>query len=235
MAKPIVLIAEELSPATVEALGPDFDVKTVDGTDRAALLAALPNAKALLVRSATQVDAEAIAAGKELVVVARAGVGLDNVDIKAATAAGIMVVNAPTSNVISAAELAIGHLLSLARFLPDANESMKAGEWKRSKFTGVEFFDKTVGIVGLGRIGALVAERLAGFGVTLIAYDPFVPPADVEAVRAAVDDRTGGGRWSRRGAGGEGCNIVSITVVAIRPVPASFGRSCSPKSRRRSW
>ena len=177
MAKPIVLIAEELSPATVEALGPDFDVRTVDGTDRVALLAALPNAKALLVRSATQVNAEAIAAGKELVVVARAGVGLDNIDIKAATTAGIMVVNAPTSNVISAAELAIGHLLSLARFLPDANESMKAGEWTRSKFTGVEFFDKTVGIVGLGRIGALVAERLAGFGVTLIAYDPFVPPA----------------------------------------------------------
>ena len=177
MAKPIVVIAEELSPATVDALGPDFDVRFVDGTDRAALLAALPGAKALLVRSATVVDAEAIDAGTDLVVVARAGVGLDNVDIKTATAAGIMVVNAPTSNVISAAELAIGHLLSLARFIPDANVSTKAGEWKRSQFTGVEFFDKTVGIVGLGRIGALVAERLAGFGVNLVAYDPFVPPA----------------------------------------------------------
>ena len=177
MAKPIVLIAEELSPATVEALGPDFDVRQVDGTNRSELLAALPGAKALLVRSATKVDAEAIAAGHNLVVVARAGVGLDNVDIKAATAAGIMVVNAPTSNVISAAELAIGHLLSLARFIPNANVSMKAGEWNRSTFTGVEFFDKTVGIVGLGRIGALVAERLAGFGVALVAYDPFVPPA----------------------------------------------------------
>ncbi|MEY4898816.1 MAG: hypothetical protein RL294_627 [Actinomycetota bacterium] len=177
MAKPLVLIAEELSPATVEALGPDFDVRHVDGTDRAALLAAVPGAKALLVRSATMVDAEVIAAGSELVVVARAGVGLDNVDIKAATAAGIMVVNAPTSNVISAAELAIGHLLSLARFIPDADASTRAGQWNRSKFTGVEFFDKTVGIVGLGRIGALVAERLAGFGVNLIAYDPFVAPA----------------------------------------------------------
>jgi D-3-phosphoglycerate dehydrogenase len=177
VAKPIVVIAEELSPATLDALGPDFDIRHVDGTDRAALLAALPGAKALLVRSATAVDAEAIAAGSDLVVVARAGVGLDNVDIKTATAAGIMVVNAPTSNVISAAELAIGHLLSLARFIPDANVSTKAGEWKRSQFTGVEFFDKTVGIVGLGRIGALVAERLAGFGVNLVAYDPFVPPA----------------------------------------------------------
>ena len=177
MAKPIVLIAEELSPATVDALGPDFDVRSVDGTDRAELLKALPGAKAILIRSATRIDEEAIKAGSDLVVIARAGVGLDNVDIKAATTAGIMVVNAPTSNVISAAELAIGHLLSLARFIPDANASMKAGEWKRSKFTGVEFFDKTVGIVGLGRIGALVAERLAGFGVSLIAYDPFVPPA----------------------------------------------------------
>lgn len=177
MAKPIVVIAEELSPATLDALGPDFDVRHVDGTDRQALLAALPGAKALLVRSATKVDAEVFAAGSELVVVARAGVGLDNVDVQAATAAGVMVVNAPTSNVISAAELAIGHLLSLARFIPDANASMKSGEWKRSAFTGVEFFDKTVGIVGLGRIGALVAERLAGFGVTLIAFDPYVPPA----------------------------------------------------------
>jgi D-3-phosphoglycerate dehydrogenase len=177
VAKPVVVIAEELSPATVEALGPDFDIRHVDGTDRAALLAVLPGAKALLIRSATLVDAEVLSAGSELVVVARAGVGLDNVDVKSATAAGVMVVNAPTSNVISAAELAIGHLLSLARLIPDANMSMKSGEWKRSAFAGVEFFDKTVGIVGLGRIGALVAERLAGFGVDLIAYDPFVPPA----------------------------------------------------------
>jgi D-3-phosphoglycerate dehydrogenase len=177
VAKPVVVIAEELSPATVDALGPDFDIRHVDGTDRVALLAAVPGAKALLIRSATLVDAEVFAAGSELVVVARAGVGLDNVDVKGATAAGVMVVNAPTSNVISAAELAIGHLLSLARSIPDANTSMKSGKWQRSAFSGVEFFDKTVGIVGLGRIGALVAERLAGFGVDLIAYDPFVPPA----------------------------------------------------------
>jgi D-3-phosphoglycerate dehydrogenase len=177
VAKPVVVIAEELSPATVDALGPDFDIRHVDGTDRTALLAAVSEAHALLVRSATQVDAEVFAAGPQLVVVARAGVGLDNVDVTAATTAGVMVVNAPTSNIISAAELAIGHLLSLARMIPDAHASMKAGEWKRSKFTGVEFFDKTVGIVGLGRIGALVAERLSSFGVTLVAYDPFVPPA----------------------------------------------------------
>ncbi len=177
MAKPVVLIAEELSPATVEALGPDFDVRKLDGTDRAALLAALPDAAAILIRSATRVDAEAIAAGTQLKVIARAGVGLDNVDVPAATSAGVMVVNAPTSNVVSAAELAIGHLLALARYIPDANASAKAGEWKRSKFTGVELFEKTIGIVGLGRIGTLVAQRLAGFGATLIAYDPYVTPA----------------------------------------------------------
>jgi D-3-phosphoglycerate dehydrogenase len=177
VAKPIVLIAEELSPATVEALGPDFDIRSIDGTDRRALLDALADASAILIRSATHVDAEAIAASKQLKVIARAGVGLDNVDIKAATEAGIMVVNAPTSNVISAAELAIGHLLSLARFIPDANHSAKAGEWKRSKFTGVELYEKTIGIVGLGRIGTLVAQRLAGFGGELVAYDPYVTPA----------------------------------------------------------
>ncbi|WP_210506380.1 phosphoglycerate dehydrogenase [Naasia sp. SYSU D00057] len=176
MSKPIVLIAEELSPATVDALGPDFEIRNVDGTDRPALLAALADASAVLVRSATKVDAEAIAAAPNLKVVARAGVGLDNVDIPAATAAGVMVVNAPTSNVVSAAELAIGHLLALARHIPDANSSLKAGEWKRSRYTGVELYEKTIGIVGLGRIGTLVAQRLAGFGATLVAYDPYVTP-----------------------------------------------------------
>ncbi|CAN5218874.1 phosphoglycerate dehydrogenase [soil metagenome] len=177
MAKPIVLIAEELSPATVEALGPDFDVRTVDGTDRTALLAALADASAVLVRSATQVDAEAIAAAKELKVIARAGVGLDNVDIKAATEAGVMVVNAPTSNIISAAELTVGHILSLARHIPAAHGALAEGQWKRSKYSGVELFEKTIGIVGLGRIGALITARMQAFGTRVVAYDPYVTAA----------------------------------------------------------
>lgn len=177
MAKPIVLIAEELSPATVEALGPDFDVRNVDGTDRPALLSALADASAILIRSATQVDADAIAAAPTLKVVARAGVGLDNVDIKAATEAGVMVVNAPTSNIVSAAELTIGHLLSIARHIPAANASLAAGEWKRSKYTGAELFEKTVGIIGLGRIGALITTRLQAFGMNVVAYDPYVTAA----------------------------------------------------------
>ena len=177
MGKPVVLIAEILSPATVEALGPDFDIRQVDGANRTELLASLPEAHAVLIRSATQMDAEAFVVAKHLKVVARAGVGLDNVDIKAATEAGVMVVNAPTSNIVSAAELAVGHLLSLARHIPRAHASLSSGEWKRSSFTGVELFEKTIGIVGLGRIGALVAERLSGFGATLIGFDPYVQPA----------------------------------------------------------
>src|SRR5690606_32514746 len=177
VAKPVVLIAEQLSPATVEALGSEFDIRTVDGTDRPALLAALADANAVLIRSATQIDEEALAAAPVLKVVARAGVGLDNVDIKAATAAGVMVVNAPTSNIISAAELTIGHILSLARHIPAAHASLAAGEWKRSKFTGTELYEKTVGIIGLGRIGALITARLQAFGVDVIAYDPYVAPA----------------------------------------------------------
>jgi D-3-phosphoglycerate dehydrogenase len=177
VAKPIVLIAEELSPATVEALGPDFDVRNVDGTDRPALLSALADASAILIRSATKVDQEAITAAPHLKVIARAGVGLDNVDIKSATTAGVMVVNAPTSNIISAAELTVGHIISLSRFIPAAHASLAAGTWKRSKYTGVELYEKTVGIIGLGRIGALITARLQAFGMNVVAFDPYVTSA----------------------------------------------------------
>ncbi|HET7328346.1 MAG TPA: phosphoglycerate dehydrogenase [Nocardioidaceae bacterium] len=176
MSKPVVLIAEELSPATVEALGPDFDIRHCNGAARAELLAAVPDVDAILVRSATKVDAEVLAAAGRLKVIARAGVGLDNVDVRAATQAGVMVVNAPTSNIVSAAELAVGLLLAAARNIAPANDALKQGEWKRSKYTGVELYDKTVGIVGLGRIGVLVAQRLSAFGMHVVAYDPYVQP-----------------------------------------------------------
>ncbi|WP_205474307.1 phosphoglycerate dehydrogenase [Nocardioides sp. SYSU D00038] len=173
-ARPVVLIAEELSPATIEALGPDFDVRHCDGADRAALLPALADAEAVLVRSATQVDAEALAAAPRLRVVARAGVGLDNVDVRAATQSGVMVVNAPTSNIVSAAELAVALMLAAARHVSPAHAALRQGEWKRSRYTGTELYEKTVGIVGLGRIGVLVAQRLSAFGMKVIAYDPYV-------------------------------------------------------------
>jgi D-3-phosphoglycerate dehydrogenase / 2-oxoglutarate reductase len=175
--KPVVLLAEELSPATIEALGPDFEIRNCDGADRSQLLSAIVDVDAILVRSATQVDAEAIAAAKNLKVIARAGVGLDNVDIKAATQAGVMVVNAPTSNIVSAAELTIGHILSLARHIPAASTALKNGEWKRSKYTGTELLEKKLGIIGLGRIGALITERAKAFGMEIIAYDPYVTSA----------------------------------------------------------
>jgi D-3-phosphoglycerate dehydrogenase len=174
VSKPIVLIAEPLSPATIEALGPDFDVRQCDGADRGALLSAIVDADALLVRSATKVDAEALAAATRLKVIARAGVGLDNVDVRAATQAGVMVVNAPTSNIVSAAELAVALMLAAARHIAPAHAALRNGEWKRSKYTGIELYEKTVGIVGLGRIGVLVAQRLSAFGMSVIAYDPYV-------------------------------------------------------------
>ena len=170
-------IAEELSPIAIAQLEADFDVRHVDGADRAALLAALPAADAVIVRSATMIDAEALDHAPKLRVVARAGVGLDNVDVGAATKAGVMVVNAPTSNIVSAAEHAVALLLSVARNVPQAAATLKAGQWKRSAFTGVELQDKVVGILGLGRIGVLVAQRLASFGMKVVAFDPYVPAA----------------------------------------------------------
>ena len=173
---PVVLIAEELAPGVIEVLGSDVEIRHVDGADRSALLPALADAAAVMIRSATRIDAEALAAAPRLAVVARAGVGLDNVDVPAATERGVMVVNAPTSNIVSAAEHAVALLLAAARHIPAADASLRRGDWKRSAFTGVEVGDKTVGVVGLGRIGQLVAQRLAAFGVELVAYDPYIQP-----------------------------------------------------------
>ena len=176
-ARPVVLLAEELAPSVVAVLGDGVEVRSVDGTDRPALLAALADADAVIIRSATHVDDEALAAAPRLKVVARAGIGLDNVDVPAATARGVMVVNAPQSNVVSAAEQAVALLLACARNTAAANAALKAGRWERSRWTGVEVADKTVGVVGLGRIGVLFAQRMSAFGTRLLAYDPYVQPA----------------------------------------------------------
>ncbi len=175
--RPVVLIADKLAPSTVEALGEDVEVRWVDGPDRPKLLEAVADADAILVRSATTVDAEVLAAGPKLKIIARAGVGLDNVDVPAATERGVMVVNAPTSNIHTAAEHAVALLLSTARQIPAADATLRDHTWKRSSFNGVEIFDKTVGVVGLGRIGQLVAARMAAFETKIIAYDPYVSAA----------------------------------------------------------
>ncbi len=177
---PVVLVAEELSPAGIAVLEADFEVRHVDGSDKAQLLPAVADVDALIVRSATKVTAEVFQHAAKLRVVARAGVGLDNVDVEAATKAGVMVVNAPTSNIVTAAEHAIALLLATARNVPQGHGALKKGEWKRSKYTGVELQGKTVGVLGLGRIGVLVAQRLAAFDMNVIAYDPYV-----QAARAA--------------------------------------------------
>jgi D-3-phosphoglycerate dehydrogenase len=175
VAKPVVLIAEELSPATVGVLGSDFDIRHCDGANRDELLAALKSGvDAVLIRSATKMDAEAISAATGLRVIARAGVGLDNVDIPAATAAKVLVINAPTSNIVSAAELAIALMMASARNISPAHASLRAGKWARSKFSGTEMFEKTLGIVGFGKIGQLVAHRMKAFDMNVIAYDPYL-------------------------------------------------------------
>lgn len=179
MSHRVVLIADDLSPATREALGPDIEIRQCDGTDRRGLLNAVTDVDAVLVRSATIVDAEVIDAAKRLRVVARAGAGLDNIDVAAATRAGVMVVNAPTAGAVSAAEFGIGLLLALARGIPAPGGDCP----ERGCTAGVELAGKTVGVLGLGRVGTLVARRLAAFGVTIVAHDPYV-----QAGRAAEFD-----------------------------------------------
>src|SRR5688500_11564701 len=170
-----VLITEPLAQVAMETLsGAGFDVDVAVGLSPEELLTAVRGVSALVIRSATQVNADVLEAGTDLVVVGRAGIGLDNVDVATATRKGVMVVNAPQSNILSAAEHAVALLISQARNVPQADADLKAGNWRRSKWEGVELHGKTLGIVGLGRIGGLVAQRALAFGMHLIAYDPYV-------------------------------------------------------------
>ncbi|MFZ4583926.1 MAG: phosphoglycerate dehydrogenase [Acidimicrobiia bacterium] len=172
---PRVLVTEEIADTGLDAIraaGLEVDVQL--GLSPEALLDAVDGAAALIIRSATQVTEAVLDRGRDLVVVGRAGIGLDNVDVAAATKRGVMVVNAPQSNVLSAAEQTVALMLSQARNIPQANRDLKEGKWNRSKWTGVELHGKTLGIVGLGRVGVLVAQRALAFGMKLVAYDPFV-------------------------------------------------------------
>jgi D-3-phosphoglycerate dehydrogenase len=172
-----ILVTEEIADSGLQALrdaGHEVDVRLGLSPDE--LLAAIPGAAALIIRSATKVTAPVIEASDGLVVVGRAGIGLDNVDVSAATKRGVMVVNAPQSNILSAAEHTLALLLAVARNVPQAHTALKEGKWERSKWEGVELHGKTLGVVGLGRVGALVAQRASAFGMRLVAYDPFVSP-----------------------------------------------------------
>lgn len=169
-----ILVAEKIAPEGLDMLKKGADVHVRLGLDTAALLQALPDYDALVVRSATRVTAEVIAAGPKLRVIGRAGTGVDNIDVEAATQRGITVVNAPASNNVAVAELTIGLLLSLARHIPASHMSVQEGKWERSKFMGWEVRGKTLGLLGLGRIGSQVARRARGFEMHIIAFDPVV-------------------------------------------------------------
>ena len=166
-----VLIREEIAPAGVEILRSRFEVDVDGESELAEIIGAYD---AIVIRSATKLTADLIERGERLRVIGRAGVGVDNVDVEAATRRGIVVANAPESNIVSAAEHTIGLLVALARNIPQAHAALKEGRWERSRWGGVELADKTLGVLGLGRIGQLVARRALGLGMRVVAYDPFV-------------------------------------------------------------
>ncbi|HEX3801294.1 MAG TPA: phosphoglycerate dehydrogenase [Solirubrobacteraceae bacterium] len=169
-----VLVAEKVGASGINLLEERFDVELGFDWDREQVKQRLGEFDGVLIRSATKLDAELLAAGTNLRVIGRAGVGVDNVDVVEASKRGIVVANAPLSNVVTAAEHTMALLLALARNIPQAHASLIAGRWDRSKYSGVELYEKTLGIVGFGRIGQLVAERAKGFRMNVIAYDPVV-------------------------------------------------------------
>ena len=183
--RPRVLIAEKISDAGIKKLSAKFDVDAYDRISREELLEKMGGYDALIVRSGTKVDAEVIERGENLKIIGRAGIGVDNIDVEAATKKGIMVANVPESNIISAAEHTMAILMALARKIPSASASLAGGEWNRSAYQGTELYGKTLGIVGLGRIGALVAERASAFGMDIIGYDPFI--SDQKAKHLGVE------------------------------------------------
>jgi D-3-phosphoglycerate dehydrogenase len=181
-----ILVAEPLAEAGLTLLRTQAEVDYQPKLTRADLLARLPGAHALIVRSGVKVDREALAAGAQLVVVGRAGTGLDNIDLIAAREAGVTVVNAPDANTVAAAEHALGLMLALARHIPAADASLRTGEWRRADFIGTELAGKTLGIVGLGRIGLAVAARAAAFQMTLVGADPFVSAGEAAEHRVRL-------------------------------------------------
>lgn len=169
-----VLIADRIADSGIDALREGFEVDIKTGLSEAELVAVIGDYDALIVRSATRATRAVIEAADRLKIIGRAGVGIDNVDVTAATERGVIVCNAPTSNVVSAAEHTWALLMAQARMIPQANASLKAGKWERSKFTGAEFYEKTLAIIGLGRIGTLIAERARAFQMRIIGYDPYI-------------------------------------------------------------
>ncbi len=192
MSKPRVLIADKLSPAAVAIFrGRGIEADTKIGLAKEELLAIIGGYDGLAVRSATKVTADVFKAAKRLKVVGRAGIGVDNIDVSAATAAGIIVMNTPFGNSITTAEHAISLMMALARDIPAANASTQAGKWEKNRFRGVELYGKTLGLVGCGNIGSIVADRAKGLKMKVIAFDPYLSPeraADLGVEKVELND-----------------------------------------------
>jgi len=186
--RPVVVIAEVLAASCAEYLGGSCDVVEAAGEPRERLLELLAEAEGLVVRSGTRVDRELMEAAPRLRVVGRAGVGVDNIDLDEATRRGVLVVNAPLANSVSAAEHAFGLMLSVARNIARGDASIRSGRWDRAKFRGVELDGETLGLVGMGRIGSLVAQRALAFGMKVLAYDPYITAEQARAAGGELRD-----------------------------------------------
>src|SRR6476646_5363431 len=180
-----ILIAEPLSPAGIELLQSQEDWNTIVSNPKE-YARHLPEADALVVRSAVQVTADVLAKAPKLRVIGRAGVGVDNVDLNAATAAGVLVMNTPGGNAASVAEHALALMLAMARHIPQANASTRAGKWEKKKFLGNELRGKTLGVVGLGSIGREVVKRAKAFEMKVITHDPYVSPQSAAALEVPL-------------------------------------------------
>ena len=183
-----VLVTDGLDPAALAALRKAHEVD-VQELDAKALLAAIPAYHGIIVRSRTKVTKDVLSRATQLKVIGRSGVGVDNIDVEEATARKIVVVNAPAASTVSVAELAIGHIVSLLRHLPEADLSVRSGKWEKARFEGRELFGKTLGLLGSGRIGAEVAKRAQAFGMKVIAHDPYLSPKIAEGLGIRLVER----------------------------------------------
>ena len=234
-----VLIAEPVAEEGIELLRARHQVDERPGLSRDELCAILPDYDALIVRSQVQVDAELIAAGTRLAVIGRAGVGVDNVDLEAATRAGIVVVNAPTGNTIAAAEHTLALLYAVARRIAAADASLRRGEWKRAQFTGLELRGRTLGIVGLGKIGQAIAVRARAMEMTVLGVDPYltaeaaanhgVELVELEAMLDRADVVTVHVPLTRATRG----LIGRDAIARLKPVPSSSTSPAAASSTRR--
>ena len=185
---PKVLVSDRIDQSGIDILSQVAQVDVKTGLSPEELIRIIPDYDALMIRSGTRVTAEMIAAGKQLKIIGRAGVGVDNVDVPSATRQGILVVNSPEGNTIAAAEHALAMMLSLSRYIPIANQSVKESKWERSKFLGVEVYKKTLGVVGLGKIGSHVAAVARAMGMQVLAYDPFLSAERAEQLGVHLVD-----------------------------------------------